>query len=95
MNEHQKISRKGGKSGRGDSKARTTEQARAAALAGWEKRRQATFQRDEIARELATENAELKSQLERIAKLTLSLHDSPNSLHEHLSAWARSFLPNT
>ena len=35
MNEHQKISRKGGKSGRGAAKARTSEQASAAAQARW------------------------------------------------------------
>lgn len=35
MNEHQKISRRGGKSGRGAAKARSGEQARAAAQARW------------------------------------------------------------
>jgi hypothetical protein len=37
MNEHQKISRKGGKSGRGAAKARISEQASAAAQARWAK----------------------------------------------------------
>jgi hypothetical protein len=39
MNSHQKISAKGGRNGVGKAKARTTEQARAAANARWEKYR--------------------------------------------------------
>ena len=91
---HRKISAKGGKAGRGAAKARTSEQARAAAQAGWAKRRKEMFGRDEINRDLATQNTEMKTTLERIAKLTLALHDSPLSLHEQMTAWARSSLPN-
>ena len=39
MKSHLAISKKGGKAGRGAAKARTTEQARAAAQARWAKRK--------------------------------------------------------
>jgi len=44
---HRKISAKGGKAGRGAAKARTSEQARAAAQAGWAKRRKEMFERSD------------------------------------------------